>query len=77
MEKGANPTGTTSEQHDDSGCLSGTVPKEESSPDSARLTRRADFPSAQELAKTFAAALNRSVMEEAQEDERRKRDEPK
>jgi hypothetical protein len=77
MEKGANPTGTTSEQHDDSGCLSGTVPKKELSSDSGRSTHRADFPSAQELAKAFAAALNRSVMEEAQEDERRKKDEPK
>jgi hypothetical protein len=77
MEKRSKPTDTASDQQDASGCRSGTGPKEESSPDSDRLTRRADFPSAQELAKAFAAALNRSVMEEAQEDERRKKDEPK
>lgn len=77
MEKRSKPTDTASDQKDASGCHSGTGSKEGSSSDSDRLTRRADFPSAQELAKTFAAALNRSVMEEAQEDERRKKDEPK
>jgi hypothetical protein len=68
MEKGANPTGTTSEQHDDSGCLSGTVPKEESSSDSDRLTRRADFPSAQELAESMAKAINAAVPEQKDHD---------
>jgi hypothetical protein len=77
MEKRSKPTNTASDQKDASSCRSGTSSKEESSSDSDRLTRRADFPSAQELAKTFAAALNRSVMEEAQEDKRRKKDEPK
>ena len=77
MEKRSKPTGTASDQQGAAGCLSGTGRKEESSSESDRLTRRADFPSAQELAKTFAAALNHSVLEEVQEDDRRKKDEPK